>query len=59
MENGDIIKIDLIERTIEWEISDEELAKRREGWTEPEPKVKKAIWLVTQNLLLQLIQAAL
>ncbi|AST97088.1 dihydroxy-acid dehydratase [Shouchella clausii] len=41
VENGDIIKIDLIERTIEWEISDEELAKRREGWTEPEPKVKK------------------
>lgn len=41
VENGDIIKINLIERTIEWEISDEELAKRREGWTEPEPKVKK------------------
>ncbi|MFP7333668.1 dihydroxy-acid dehydratase [Shouchella clausii] len=41
VENGDIIKIDLIDRTIEWEISDEELAKRREGWTEPEPKVKK------------------
>ncbi|MCM3547418.1 dihydroxy-acid dehydratase [Niallia circulans] len=41
VENGDIIKIDLIERTIEWEISEEELAKRREGWTEPEPKVKK------------------
>ncbi|MCR1286589.1 dihydroxy-acid dehydratase [Shouchella clausii] len=41
VENGDMIKIDLIERTIEWEISDEELAKRREGWTEPEPKVKK------------------
>lgn len=41
VENGDMIKIDLIERTIEWEISEEELAKRREGWTEPEPKVKK------------------
>ncbi|GIN16854.1 dihydroxy-acid dehydratase [Shouchella clausii] len=41
VENGDMIKIDLIERTIEWEISEEELAKRREGWIEPEPKVKK------------------
>ncbi|WP_078395439.1 dihydroxy-acid dehydratase [Shouchella patagoniensis] len=41
VENGDIISINLIDRTIEWDVSDEEFARRREGWTEPEPKVKK------------------
>ncbi|MED4162444.1 dihydroxy-acid dehydratase [Halalkalibacterium halodurans] len=41
IENGDKIRIDLPNRTIEWLVSDEEIAKRQEGWTEPEPKVKK------------------
>ncbi|WP_017726683.1 dihydroxy-acid dehydratase [Halalkalibacterium ligniniphilum] len=41
VKNGDKIKIDLPSRTIELLVSDEELAKRKEGWTEPEPKVKK------------------
>ncbi|KHF40984.1 dihydroxy-acid dehydratase [Halalkalibacter okhensis] len=41
VENGDRIRIDLPSRTIEWLVSDEEHAKRKEGWVEPEPKVKK------------------
>ncbi|NEU29817.1 dihydroxy-acid dehydratase [bacterium LRH843] len=41
IENGDRIKIDLPNRTINVLVSDEELAERKEGWTEPEPKVKK------------------
>ncbi|WP_059103881.1 dihydroxy-acid dehydratase [Shouchella shacheensis] len=41
VENGDRIKIDLPNRTIEWLVSEEEQAKRRESWVEPEPKVKK------------------
>lgn len=41
IENGDKIRIDLPNRTIEWLVSDEEIAKRQEGWTEPELKVKK------------------
>ncbi|MBU8905086.1 dihydroxy-acid dehydratase [Desertibacillus haloalkaliphilus] len=41
VENGDKIKIDLPNRTLNLLVSDEELAKRKEGWVEPEPKVKK------------------
>lgn len=40
VEDGDIIELDLIERRIHLEVSDEEMAKRREGWKEFEPKVK-------------------
>jgi dihydroxy-acid dehydratase len=39
--NGDRITIDLPNRTINLNVSDEELAKRKESWQEPEPKVKK------------------
>ena len=41
VENGDIITIDLINRTIELEVSDEELAKRRSALQPFEPKIKK------------------
>lgn len=41
VENGDKIRIDLTNRTIEWLVSDDVHAERREGWIEPEPKVKK------------------
>lgn len=40
VEDGDIIELDLNERRIHLEVSDEEMAKRREGWKEFEPKVK-------------------
>jgi dihydroxy-acid dehydratase len=41
VENGDRIVIDLPNRTINVVVSDEVLAKRKESWVEPEPKVKK------------------
>lgn len=41
VENGDKIRIDLPNRTIKLLVSDEELAERKIGWVEPEPKVKK------------------
>ena len=37
---GDIISIDINNYKIELKVSDEELAKRREGWTPNEPKIK-------------------
>ncbi|MBQ7454172.1 MAG: dihydroxy-acid dehydratase, partial [Selenomonadaceae bacterium] len=37
---GDTIFIDIPNRKLELEVSDEELAKRREQWTKPEPKIK-------------------
>ncbi|MFZ4451760.1 dihydroxy-acid dehydratase [Salibacterium aidingense] len=41
VKNGDRVRIDLTNRSIEWLVSEEEYVKRKEGWTEPEPKVKK------------------
>ncbi|MBB5173690.1 dihydroxy-acid dehydratase [Texcoconibacillus texcoconensis] len=39
IENGDFIQIDLTERTIHVDVSDEEMARRKENWTAPEPKI--------------------
>lgn len=39
IEDGDTISIDAVERTIELEVSDEGLAKRREKWSAPTPKI--------------------
>ena len=41
VEEGDIIDIDIPNRTLNVRVSDEELAKRREKWVCPAPKVKK------------------
>ena len=40
IQNGDKIAIDIPARKLDLLVSDEELAKRRAGWTEPEPKIK-------------------
>ena len=40
IEEGDIINIDIPDRKLELEISDEEMEKRRAAWTKPEPKIK-------------------
>ena len=40
IEDGDIISIDIPNRKLELEVSDEELAKRRAAWKQPEPKIK-------------------
>ena len=40
VEEGDIIVIDITNKTIELKVSDEELAARRAAWVCPEPKVK-------------------
>ena len=40
VEEGDIISIDIPNRSIELKVSEEELAKRREGWTPKEPDIK-------------------
>jgi dihydroxy-acid dehydratase len=43
VENGDIIKIDAINNTIDVKISDEELTERRKNWKAPEPKITKGV----------------
>lgn len=40
VEDGDIIELDLINRTIELQISDEEMEQRRSQWKGFEPKIK-------------------
>ena len=40
VKDGDIIDIDIINCKLDIRVSDEEMAKRREGWTPNEPKVK-------------------
>ena len=40
IEDGDIISIDIPNRKLELEVSDEELSKRRANWVKPEPKIK-------------------
>lgn len=50
VENGDIIAIDLINRTIELEVADEILAERRSKLQPFEPKIKKG-WLARYSAL--------
>ena len=40
VEEGDIITVDIPNRAITLEVGDDELARRREDWVCPEPKVK-------------------
>ena len=40
IEDGDIISIDIPNRKLELEVSEEELAKRKANWKKPEPKIK-------------------
>ena len=39
IEDGDMIIIDIPNRKLELEVSDEELARRRANWVQPEPKI--------------------
>lgn len=39
LQDGDTITIDAVNRTIDVDLSDDEIGRRRESWTAPEPKV--------------------
>ena len=41
VEDGDMIELDVPNRTLNLEVSDEELEQRREQWTPPEPKAQR------------------
>lgn len=41
VEDGDIIEINIIEKTLNIKLTDEEIGKRLKMWVKPEPKVKK------------------
>lgn len=40
VENGDLISIDIPNRSLQLLVSEEELVKRRQAWVKPEPKIK-------------------
>lgn len=40
VENGDTIIIDLVDRSIELVVDEEELERRKKNWVKPEPKIK-------------------
>ncbi|MCW2508264.1 MAG: ilvD [Modestobacter sp.] len=41
--DGDPIRLDLAARTLELQVDDEELARRREGWAPPAPRYTKGV----------------
>ena len=41
VKEGDIISIDIPGRRLDIEVSEEEMAARRKGWSPPEPKIKR------------------
>ena len=43
LEEGDIIQIDIDARSLNVKLSDEELAKRRAAWKQPEPKIQTGV----------------
>ena len=45
IENGDVITIDAVNNTINFKISDEEYAKRKANWKQPESEIKQGVLL--------------
>ncbi|MDR7211966.1 dihydroxy-acid dehydratase [Flavobacterium piscis] len=45
IQNGDVITIDAVKNTINMKISDEELAKRKASWKQPESPIKQGVLL--------------
>jgi len=43
VQNGDIITLDAVNNTIDVEVSDEELARRRAAWSAPAPRFTKGV----------------
>src|SRR5689334_4483624 len=51
--NGDIVELNVPERRIHLEVSDEELARRRAEWKPPEPRLKSGYWKLYVDHVLQ------
>lgn len=45
IENGDVITIDAVKNTIDMKISEEEYAKRKAAWKQPESEIKQGVLL--------------
>lgn len=51
VQTGDMISVDIDARRIEFEVGDEELAKRRRNWQRPEPKFQRGYgWMFSRHI---------
>jgi dihydroxy-acid dehydratase len=51
IETGDMITLDIFGRTLNMEVSDKELAKRRDAWTPPKPHYPRGYgWMYAQHI---------
>ncbi|MDP7150562.1 MAG: dihydroxy-acid dehydratase [Paracoccaceae bacterium] len=51
VENGDIISVDIPNRRLNLEVSDEELLRRRNAWTAPEAKYERGYgWMFLKHI---------
>ncbi|HQS15956.1 L-arabinonate dehydratase [Reyranella sp.] len=51
VKTGDMISLDVDRRTIDMNVSDEELAKRRAAWKKPEPRYERGYgWMFTKHI---------
>lgn len=51
VKTGDVIRVDVPNRSIDMLVSDEELAARRAAWTPPEPKATRGYnWMFSQHI---------
>ena len=56
--NGDMIELDVPNRRLHLDITDEELAKRMEGWTPPVPPLTSGYWKLYIDHVLQADEGA-
>jgi dihydroxy-acid dehydratase len=51
LRTGDMIALDVDKRTIDMQVSDEELARRRAAWKKPEPRYERGYgWMFTRHI---------
>lgn len=53
VQNGDMIELDVPKRRLHLEVSDEELARRRALWQQPEPPLSSGYWKLYVDHVLQ------
>jgi dihydroxy-acid dehydratase len=58
VENGDIIELDVARRRLELRVPDDELARRRRKWKEPEPPLERGYWRLYFDHVLQANEGA-
>jgi dihydroxy-acid dehydratase len=58
VKSGDIIELDVAKRRLELLVPEEELARRRRKWKEPEPPLERGYWRLYFDHVLQADEGA-